>query len=107
MLLENIDEPRGKQTELLLNCISRRLSGREDCRNINYRVTIDHNGVSMDPLIYVYKNRYERKEIDKLDIVSFVHHYKMRNAQLSNFVFGVYEYQSTEESKRRKWRKIG
>lgn len=101
-----LDEPNGKQTELLLRSISTRLSGREDCKDVNYRVTIDHNGVSMEPLVYVYRNRYCRKETDKMDIVSFVHHYKLRGALLSNFVFGTYEYESTLEGKRRKWRKV-
>lgn len=101
-----LDEPNGKQTEFLLRSISERLSGREDCRNVNYKVTINHNGVSMEPLVYVYKNRYQRKETDKLDIVSFVHKYKMNGAVLSNFVFGTYQYQSTLDGKRRKWRKI-
>lgn len=106
MLLDNIDEPQGKQTEFLLKSISTRLSGREDCRNITYRVTINHNGVTMEPLVYVYKNRYERKETDRLDIVSFVHQYKMKGAMLSNFVFGTYEYQMMPDSNRRKWRKV-
>lgn len=106
MFLENVDEPMGKQTEFLLKSISSRLSGREDCRGVKYKVTIDHNGVTMDPLIYVYKNRYSRKEVDKLDIVSFVHQYRMRGALLSNFVFGTYEYELSSEGKKRRWRKI-
>lgn len=106
MLLENIEEPRGKQTEFLLKAISTRLSGREDCKKLTYRVTIDHNGVIMEPLVYVYKNRYMRKETDRLDIVSFVHQYKMQGALLSNFVFGTYEYKLVPETNRRKWSKI-
>lgn len=106
MILENIDEPQGKQTEFLLKSISERLSGREDCRNVTYTVKIDHNCVTMDPLIYVYKNRYNRKESDKLDIVSFVHKYKMKGALLSNFVFGTYRYESVDGVKRRRWRKV-
>ena len=106
MLLENISEPRSKQTEFLLKCISTRLSGREDCKNISYLVKIDHNGVTMSPLVYVYKNRYSRKETDRLDIISFVHQFKMKGARLSQFVFGTYEYQQLPNSKRRRWRRI-
>lgn len=105
MLDFNSNEPNGKQTEFLLKAIAARLSGREDCRNVNYTVTIDHNGISMVPLVYVYKDKHNRKESDKLDIVSFVHKYKMQGALLSGFVFGTYEYQSSTESKRRKWRR--
>lgn len=106
MLLENIDEPQGKQTEFLLKSISTRLSGRDDCKHLTYKVKINHNGVTMEPLIYVYKNRYARKETDRLDIVSFVHQYKMKGALLSNFVFGTYEYKLVPEGKKRKWSKI-
>lgn len=105
-MFDNIDEPIGKQTEFLLKSIASRLSSREDCRDKVYQVIIDHNGVRMNPLIYVFPNRYKRKEADKLDIVSFIHQYKMGGSLLSNFVFGVYEYQPAYSSKRRKWRKI-
>jgi hypothetical protein len=106
MVIDNLSEPNGRQTEFLLKSISTRLSGREDCKKIAYRVTIDHNGVSMFPLILVWPNRYMRKEADKLDIVSWVHLYKMRNARLSEFVFGTYEYQLSAEGKQRRWRKV-
>lgn len=106
MFIENVDEPTSKQTEFLLKSISDRLSGREDCKKVNYIVKIDHNGVSMTPLIYVFKDRYNRKDSDKLDIVSFVHKYKMKGARLDGFVFGTYEYQLLPDGKRRRWRKL-
>lgn len=106
MTIENLDEPTSKQTEFLLNSIANRLSGREDCRKVKYTVRINHNGVSMDPLIYVYKNRYHRSETDKMDIVSFVHQHKMNGALLSDFVFGTYEYQLSVGGKKRRWRKV-
>ena len=105
-MFENIDEPRAKQTEFLLNAVAKRLSGRDDCRKVPYRVYIDHNGVRMNPLIYVFPNRYHRQESDKMDVVSFIHQYKMNGALLSGFVFGVYEYELAYEGKRRKWRKV-
>ena len=104
-MFENVDEPTGRQTEYLLKCISDRLSGRDDCRKVKYTVIIDHNGVRMDPLVYVYPNRYKRKETDLIDIVSFVHTYRMKSALLSNFVFGTYEYELSLDGKKRKWRK--
>lgn len=106
MIIENMEEPTAQQTEFLLKAIADRLSGRDDCRKVPYRITIDHNGVSMSPLVYVWPNRYKRKEEDKIDIVSFVHKYKMKGAKLSGFVFGTYEYQLSVDGKRRKWRKI-
>lgn len=107
MLVENLNEPLGMQTEYLLKCISDRLSGREDCRKVVYHVVIDHIGVRMNPNFTVFPNRYNRKEEDKIDIVSWVHIYKMKNALLSDFVFGTYEYQLSSEGKQRRWRKIG
>ena len=104
-MFENVDEPSGRQTEYLLKCISDRLSGRADCRKVRYTVIIDHNGVRMNPLVYVYPNRYRRKETDLIDIVSFVHSYRMKSALLSNFVFGTYEYELSIDGKKRKWRK--
>ena len=103
-MFENISEPLGKQTEFLLKSVAERLAGREDCRQITYTIMIDHNGVRMNPLIYVYPNRYKRKETDKIDIISFVHEYKMQGALLSDFVFGIYEYSLL--GSKRKWRKV-
>lgn len=106
-IVENMDEPQSHQTEYLLKSISQRLSGRDDCRNATYTVTIDHSGVKMSPLVYVFPNKYKRKETDRLDIVSFVHQYKMKGAVLSGFVFGTYTYDTAGDSKGRKWRRIG
>lgn len=105
-MIDNFLGPKGSQTEFLLKSISSRLSGREDCKNVTYRVTIDHCGVKMEPLINVFPNRYNRKESDKLDVVSYIHIYKMHNALLSDFVFGTYEYQFSVDHKQRKWRKV-
>lgn len=106
MSIDNLDEPKGQQTEFLLKSIATRLSGREDCKKLTYRVTIDYKGVSMFPLIEIFPNRYMRKEADKIDVVSWVHKIKMKNANLSGFVFGVYEYQLSAEGKQRRWRKV-
>lgn len=103
---EIFEGPKGAQTEFLLKAISSRLSGREDCRGKVYTVNIDHTGVTMTPFVYVYRNRYSRKDSDKMDVVSFVHQYRMPNALLSEFVFGTYEYQASMDGKRRRWRKV-
>lgn len=102
----SVNGPSSKQTEFLLKTISTRLSGREDCKKINYKITIDHNGISMFPIVEVFPNRYMKKETDKLDVISWVHLYKMPSALLSDFVFGTYEYQLSAEGKQRRWRKI-
>ena len=106
IMIDNLDEPNSYQTEFLLKSIAQRLSGRDDCKKVQYHVTIDHNGVTMVPNVKVYPNRYKRKESDLIDVVSFVHHYKMTNARLSDFVFGTYEYQLSIDGKKRKWRRL-
>lgn len=105
-MFDSIDEPIGQQTEFLLKSIAARLASREDCKGITYTVIIDHNGVRMNPLIYVFPNRYKRQEADKIDIVSFVHQYKMKGTLLSQFVFGTYEYSLAYDGGRRRWRKV-
>lgn len=105
-MIINLEGPTGQQTEFLLKSIADRLSGRDDCRKTCYKVVINHNGVTMFPHVEVFPNRYHRREADKIDVVSFVHQYKMPNARLSEFVFGTYEYQLSVDGKRRKWRKV-
>ena len=95
-----------KKTEDLLKYISSRLSGRDDCKKINYKVTISNTRITMEPLIYVYPNRYNRKETDKIDIVTFVLIYKMPHIMLDDFVTGRYEYQLSADGKNRRWRKL-
>lgn len=106
MIIENLSEPNGQQTEFLLKSIASRLSGRSDCRKVNYKVTINHTGITMEPFVYVFPNRYKRQEADKIEIVTFIHQTKMHNALMSNFIFGVYEYQLSIDGKRRRWRKV-
>lgn len=95
-----------KYTEYLLKSISQRLSSREDCKGVTYSVKIDSTGIHMYPLVKVFPNRYRRKEADKMDIISYVHYYKMSNIGLDQFVFGTYEYQVSTTTNRRKWRKL-
>lgn len=95
-----------KQTEELLKHISSRLSGRDDCKKLNYKVVISEQGIHMEPIVYVYPNRYKRKETDKIDIISFIHN-QMSNVKLDELVFGRYEYQLSIDGKNRRWRKTG
>lgn len=99
-------ETLGSITAEFLNCISSRLAGRDDCKKTTYTVTINHNGVTMSPMVSVYPDRYHRKEGDKMNVVQFVHHYKMTSATLDQFVFGTYQYQLSVDGKRRRWTRI-
>lgn len=94
-------------TQELLKAISQRLSGRSDCKGVNYVVKIDYRGVSMTPHIFVFPNRYQRREVDKLDVVSYIHSKKFSNIRLDDLVEGTYIYTSTFDNTRRKWIKKG
>ena len=95
----------GKPTELLLRSISDRLAGREDCRNITYTVRIDHTGVHMSPMILVFPNRYIKEESSKIDVVSWVHQYKLTALSLSDLVFGTYQFCKEQDAKKRRWKR--
>lgn len=104
--MNSIDIVPGSMTEKLLTSISRRLSGRDDCKDEVYMVKIDYRGVVMKPVITVYPNRYHRHEHDKLDIVSWVHQEVLPNINLSQLVFGTYKYEKLGNSKKRSWHKV-
>ena len=106
MILRRERMTNSVRTQQLLRRITRRLSGREDCKKVNYRVTISDNGIYMEPLILVYRDRYHRKEQDKMSIITYVHDFKMSNIRLDEFVFGSYEYQLSADGKNRRWRRL-
>ena len=99
-----LEDPRIKNTERFLQLISYRLSGRNDLRHVEYEVTISSkNAVTMHPLIYVYPNRYNRKESDKVDIVSYI---LTMMVTARDFVPGKYIYKCSADNKKRKWIKL-
>lgn len=110
-------------TEQLLRCIAQHLSGRHDCREIQYRVTISEDieqnciHVEMDPVIKVFPNRYHRKLSDKQSVVSHVlcTHFRElieSNCQdsyrvsINQLVPGEYQYQLSIDHKYRRWTRI-
>ena len=103
MILEN---QRFKNTDDFLKLLAYRLSGRDDLKSTTYKVHIAENDqITMDPLIFVYPNRYRRKEADRMDIVSFILSTFVRK-QDRIFVPGDYIYQPCGNSKRRRWVKV-
>ena len=95
-----------KPTEDLLKSISQRLAGREDCKKIVYQISIDKDGIHMYPIVNVFPNRYNRKEVDKIDVITYVHEYRLPELKLDELVFGRYEYQLSSDGKKRRWRKV-
>lgn len=96
---------RSEQTQKLLAAISDRLSSRQDCMLLEYTVTIDYRGVTMQPLVTVFPDIHHRQESDRIDIISFIHRYRMQDATLDQFEFGVYRYEHYT-SKKRRWVRV-
>lgn len=98
------EQQRFKNTEQLLFGIVSRLSGRDDLKTTSYTVKIDSkNRVKMSPLVYVYPNRHNRLESDKLDIVNFILNTRLNERGQRSFVPGEYEYRYIPNVRRRKW----
>ena len=77
--MDNISDiqSRFRLTKKILQCISSHLSGREDCKGVTYIVEITENSISCKQPIYVYPDRYHRKDIDKEHIIHHIieHHF--------------------------------
>ena len=98
------DSERIKNTEDFLKLIAYRLSGRDDTKHLNYRIKISKkSSVSMEPMVYIFPNRYCRKESDRTDVVSYILSMMMNDW---DFVPGEYVYQSSINNKRRRWVKV-
>lgn len=119
-------------TQELLRKITRRLSGREDCKGVEYCLGIgvhvegspinlsDENSVEdyifFSPDVYVYRDKKHRKSKDLFRIVDFIL-YKYYEEDLvkgrdskgqllvdtSKLVKGLYRYQISIDGRRRKW----
>ena len=89
----------------LLHGISNKLSGRHDCRHVEYHVTIFDGNITMNPIIYVYPDPHHRRHYDKcnvIDHVLFNMHSKFTFRD-TDLVDGVYIYKWNPIRKRRMW----
>lgn len=105
----------------LLQKLSKRLSGRNDCRFKEYEVTIQKEGelskVSLNPNVDVFPNSHRRKQSDKTSVLRWIFNddvisgyaYEeygtivIKNASYSP---GLYVYKLSVDNKRRKWIKM-
>ena len=93
-----------ENTYKLLYLISKHLSGRQDCKRVQYVVTISQSKeVNMDPIIYVFPNVYNRKDTDKKSLIHHIHDY--HDVEFDKLVEGKYMYQLSEigGKVRRRW----
>lgn len=119
------------RTRQLLRYVARRLSGREDCKKIQFRIGIgirppesqkitesvisDSAYIFFYPMTYVYTDVYHRKDIDYHSIEDHIirkyypelilgyDNFGNIRVDTSKFVRGVYEYQLSMNGKRRRW----
>lgn len=108
-----------KQTEQLLLTMSKHLSSRECCRGKVYKMVIGHDySLLFEPNIYVFPDRYHRREEDKQRILEHLVmlHFpdlvdECRNGSVrlkqGSVVPGHYEYQPDLRRGNRYWRRIG
>ena len=118
----NLEQEKTTLTKQVLKCIADHLSGRYDCRGIEYTVTIgtDVNTqfIAFEPTRFVFPNRYKRCETDKINIMFHVirEHFPQlyvdtdsmfgTYVDTSKLIKGVYVYQSSVDNKRRRWKRI-
>lgn len=108
-----------RKTKEFLQLVAQHLSGREDCKGVNYRVTLgEDKAVVFEPVVMVYPNRHQRKDSDKRIVTRHVLAEHMAyifegtddsgNAKIDTdwIIPGTYEYQSTYDNKKRRWVRI-
>lgn len=121
------------RTQKFLRLVARRLSGRTDCKQVEFQIGIgelipqdnpgkflipdfvERNYIFFSPVKYVYRDTYHRSEKDRYRVVDLVLHKnfpelvkgedEFGNLQVdtSQLVRGVYKYQKSYDGKRRRW----
>lgn len=105
----------------LLQKVSKRLSGRDDCRFKEYQVTIhkeeELSKVSLNPNVDVFPDSHRRKQADKVsvlrwafndDVLSGNAYEEYGTIVIKNATYspGLYVYKLSVDNKRRKWMKL-
>lgn len=93
-------------TENFLMSISDRLSGRTDCKQTEYVVRISNSGITMEPTVNIYPNRYYRKDTDKRTVLQYALQ-RLTSYQIKHkLVPGTYVYRLSAAKKSRKWMRV-
>lgn len=115
---KDVERWKSELTLALLRCISSHLSGREDCREVEYQICITDDRILMNPQRVVFPSVYKRKESDKVTIVGHVvkDHFPEHFDYIDNlhethirsnaFVKGHYVYKLSSNKKQRRWEKV-
>lgn len=109
------ESEKSTRTKKLLICISRHLSGRKDCRQVEYVVHIDEESfITCLPNVHVFPDRHDRSKFSRSTIIShcITHHfqellkYPEFGVDTDKLVTGTYKYQLSANKKRRRWIRI-
>lgn len=107
------------RTENFLRLVSNRLSTRNICRNLTYKLSIyekdGYEYVSFEPDIFVYPDRYHKKYSDRCKVTDliicdnysvFINSIDVESGiklNLGTFIPGDYRYMYSFNNKRRHW----
>ena len=111
--LKTMKEPSRNTLKLLMN-ISRRLSGRKDCRKVTYVLVIERDEskkcqrIEFAPSVYVYPNTHSRRYSDRIEIIQYVanNSFSCDKSDLPDFIPGIYIYQKSFNNMKRKWIRV-
>ena len=95
---------RYSNTERFLFTLSSRLSGRQDCKGVEYVVSIG-DVITIFPYICVFPDTYHRRRTDKRSIIDYIRDILDLSSQ--DLVRGVYKYQLSDSTRKRRWTKVG
>lgn len=100
-----------ENTQQLLYLISSHLSGRKECRGVEYIVEIHKHGqrsayaLKLTPDIYIYPDRKTRKAGTAESVLQHIFMYHL-NVKQVHLAAGTYKYMLSASGKCRKWTKI-
>lgn len=95
-----------KYTYELLYGVSKRLASREDCKDVEYKITISDKYIYMEPDVDVFPNTHSRSQSDKRSVINHILWQLYIEDSDLKFVPGIYVYQKSINSRRRWTRKM-
>lgn len=104
-------------TKRFLQCLSKHLSGRSGCGDIEYCCNIEKNKVTFAPNVLIFNSTHSRKDFNKYTVLEHVLKYHfpsiviniegdINRVDTSKLIEGFYRYTFSVNRKRRKWIRV-